>query len=65
MEILVVLIPLSIILIGIAGAMFLWAVDHDQFDQLDLHGLDIFIDLPKDESIVATATTKDDRGDNP
>jgi cbb3-type cytochrome oxidase maturation protein len=42
MEMLVVLIPLSIVLIGIAGAIFLWAVNHDQFDQLDKHGFDIF-----------------------
>lgn len=42
MEMLVVLIPLSIVLIGIAAAIFLWAVNHDQFDQLDKHGFDIF-----------------------
>ena len=42
MEMLVVLIPLSIVLIGIAGLIFLWAVNHDQFDQLDKHGFDIF-----------------------
>ena len=42
MEILVVLIPLSIILMGAAAAIFLWAVNHNQFDQLDKHGFDIF-----------------------
>ena len=42
MEILVVLIPVSVILMGIAGALFLWAVDNNQFEQLDKHGFDIF-----------------------
>jgi cbb3-type cytochrome oxidase maturation protein len=41
-EILVVLIPISMILIGIAGALFLWAVNNNQFEQLDKHGFDIF-----------------------
>ena len=42
MEILVVLIPVSVILMGIAGALFLWAVNNNQFEQLDKHGFDIF-----------------------
>jgi cbb3-type cytochrome oxidase maturation protein len=42
MEMIVVLIPISIVLIGIAAAVFLWAVNHNQFDQLDKHGFDIF-----------------------
>lgn len=42
MEVLVVLIPISIVLIGVAAFMFLWAVDNDQFEELDLHGFDIF-----------------------
>jgi cbb3-type cytochrome oxidase maturation protein len=42
MEMLVILIPISIVLIGIAAAIFLWAVNHNQFDQLDKHGFDIF-----------------------
>jgi len=50
MEMLVVLIPISIILIGIAAAVFLWAVNHDQFDQLDKHGLDIFEEDSGDKS---------------
>jgi len=42
MEMLIVLIPVSIVLIGIASVIFLWAVNHDQFEQLDKHGFDIF-----------------------
>jgi len=44
MEMIWVLIPVSILLIGIAAAVFLWAVNHNQFEQLDKHGFDIFED---------------------
>lgn len=50
MEILAVLIPVSIVLIGIAVVIFLWAVNHDQFEQLDKHGFDIFEDDSGDQS---------------
>jgi len=50
MEILVVLIPISIILIGIAAAIFIWAVNNNQFEQLDKHGLDIFEEDSGDNS---------------
>ncbi|MDH3643634.1 MAG: cbb3-type cytochrome oxidase assembly protein CcoS [Gammaproteobacteria bacterium] len=50
MQILIVLIPISIILIGIAAVMFLWAVDNDQFEQLDLHAFDILQDDSTDDS---------------
>jgi cbb3-type cytochrome oxidase maturation protein len=39
MNILVVMIPLSLILLAGAAAAFFWAVDHDQFDDLDSPGL--------------------------
>lgn len=35
MSILVVMIPLSILLLIGAGVAFFWAVDHDQFDDMD------------------------------
>ncbi|MDJ0852051.1 MAG: cbb3-type cytochrome oxidase assembly protein CcoS [Myxococcota bacterium] len=35
MSILFVLIPLAMLLLGIAIWAFLWAVDHDQFEDLD------------------------------
>jgi len=35
MNILLVMIPLSILLVLGAGIAFFWAVDHDQFDDLD------------------------------
>ena len=50
MEMLWVLIPVSIVLIGIAAAVFLWAVNNNQFEQLDKHGFDIFEDDAGDNS---------------
>lgn len=35
MTILVVMVPLSILLLIGAGVAFFWAVDHDQFDDMD------------------------------
>ena len=46
MEILLLLIPISIVLIGIAGVTFVWAVNNDQFEELDRHGFDILEDDP-------------------
>jgi cbb3-type cytochrome oxidase maturation protein len=49
MEILLLLIPLSLVLIGLAATVFVWAVNHGQFDDLDRHGFDIFEDSPGDK----------------
>lgn len=35
MSILVIMVPLSILLLIGAGVAFFWAVDHDQFDDMD------------------------------
>jgi cbb3-type cytochrome oxidase maturation protein len=35
MNIMLVLIPISLLLIAVAIYAFFWAVDHDQFEQLD------------------------------
>jgi cbb3-type cytochrome oxidase maturation protein len=37
-------IPLALLLLGLAVGAFFWAVDHDQFDDMDTPGL-----LPLDE----------------
>jgi cbb3-type cytochrome oxidase maturation protein len=49
MAILLLLIPVSLLLIAIAGAMFVWAVNHDQFEDLDRHGFDILDDSSGDD----------------
>jgi cbb3-type cytochrome oxidase maturation protein len=41
MNILLLLIPLSLLLIGVAIAVFVWAVRRGQFDDLDTPALDI------------------------
>jgi cbb3-type cytochrome oxidase maturation protein len=49
MSIIYVLIPLAIILVSIAIAVFFWAVKSNQFDDLERHGSSILFDddLPK------------------
>ena len=46
MNILLVMIPLSILLALGAGIAFFWAVDHDQFDDLDTPKLLPLLDDP-------------------
>lgn len=50
MNILLLMIPLSIVLLIGAALAFFWAVDHDQFDDLETPGLlPLTDDLPGDE----------------
>jgi cbb3-type cytochrome oxidase maturation protein len=44
MNILLLLIPLSLVLIGVAVWIFLWAVRRGQFEDLDTPALDILRD---------------------
>jgi len=44
MSILFLLIPLGLVLLGIAVWGFIWAVDHDQFDDLDRAAYSILLD---------------------
>lgn len=44
MTILLLLVPISLLLIGVAIAAFAWAVRHGQFDDLDTPALDILHD---------------------
>lgn len=50
MEMLFILIPVSIVLIAAAGAIFLWAVNNNQFEHLDKHGFDVLEDDTGDKS---------------
>ena len=44
MSILLMLIPISMVLFGLAVAAFVWAVKRGQFDDLDTPALDILED---------------------
>lgn len=44
MRILLALIPISLVLLGIAIAFFAWAVRNDQFEDLDSAALDVLTD---------------------
>lgn len=46
MNILLIMIPLSILFLVGAGIAFFWAVDHDQFDDLDTPKLLPLLDEP-------------------
>ncbi len=46
MNILIVMIPLSIVLLIGAGIAFFWAVENDQFEDLDTPGLLPLLDNP-------------------
>jgi cbb3-type cytochrome oxidase maturation protein len=46
MTILIVMIPLSILLLIGAGIAFFWAVDHDQFDDMQTPALLPLLDPP-------------------
>lgn len=46
MNILLVLIPVTLVVIGIAVALFFWAVNHQQFDDLDSPGALPLMDDP-------------------
>ncbi|MBS0212925.1 MAG: cbb3-type cytochrome oxidase assembly protein CcoS [Proteobacteria bacterium] len=66
MNILVVMIPLSILLLIGALVAFFWAVDHDQFDDLDTPGLLPLLDdpNPKHPAPTAIATADSDGAPN-
>jgi len=50
MEILALLIPISMLLVGAAAWAFLWAVDHRQFEDLDSQAMDILNDLDENDT---------------
>lgn len=46
MNILLLLVPISVVLLGIAIGAFVWAVRRGQFDDLDTPAIDILRDDP-------------------
>jgi len=59
MNILLVMIPLSILFALGAGVAFFWAVDHDQFDDLDTPKLLPLLDDPAPALDAAPDTAPD------
>ena len=57
MNVLLVMIPLSLLLLAGAAAAFFWAVDHDQFADMETPGLVPLDDDPHE----APAHAADDR----
>ena len=54
MNSLLLLIPISLVLLGIAIGLFVWAVRRGQFDDLDTPALDILHDDPPPSAADAT-----------
>jgi cbb3-type cytochrome oxidase maturation protein len=50
MNVVLVMIPLSLVLLIGAVAAFFWAVNHDQFDDMDTPGLIPLDDVPTQEA---------------
>jgi cbb3-type cytochrome oxidase maturation protein len=46
MTALYILIPITLLLLGCALYAFIWAVDHDQFEDLDAEGERVLLDDP-------------------
>ena len=60
MNILLLLIPISLVLLGVAVAAFAWAVKRGQFDDLDTPALDIL----RDDDARTTTQPRDKAGDD-
>ena len=60
MNILLLLIPISLVLLGVAVAAFVWAVKRGQFDDLDTPALDIL----RDDDARTTTQPRDKAGDD-
>lgn len=61
MNVILVLIPATIVVIGVAIALFFWAVNHQQFDDLDSPAvLPLLDDLPADPTTAHPAPTDDE-----
>lgn len=58
MEILYLLIPVSIVLVFVIGAIFWWALNSQQFDGLDEEGSRIFLhdDIPAVHDVAKPST---------
>jgi len=57
MDILFILIPLSLVLVGFGCWAFFWAVDNGQFDDLESPGWDALTDEASEEAGLDTRST--------
>lgn len=64
MEVLALLIPLSIVLVGAALWFFVWASDNDQFEDLDHHAMDIFDDTATDNTVAKNTVLDETEGNS-
>ena len=62
MDILFLLIPLSVVLVFVIGAVFWLALRGGQFDDLESPGLDIVLDDDKPQQVEPEAVTGRDDG---
>lgn len=62
MNILLVMVPLSIVLLIGAGFAFFWAVEHDQFDDMDTPALLPLVDVPFAEEAAPDAADESTQG---
>jgi cbb3-type cytochrome oxidase maturation protein len=49
MSVLLLLLPISALLMAVAAAIFIWAVNDGQFEELDRHGFDVLDDPAGDD----------------
>ena len=54
MSILLVLIPVTLLFVVVGGIAFFWAVNHDQFDDMDTPALEPLADSDPDPAQDAT-----------
>ncbi|HEX5678372.1 MAG TPA: cbb3-type cytochrome oxidase assembly protein CcoS [Alcanivorax sp.] len=63
MNIILVMIPLSLLILAGAVAMFFWAVNHDQFEDLDSPGLLPLADDPEEAAVAGGERQEPDATD--
>jgi len=63
MDILFLLIPLSVVLVFVIGAVFWLALRGGQFDDLESPGLDVVLDNDKPRPVPPAAAAAPDKGE--
>jgi len=63
MDILFLLIPLSVVLVFVIGAVFWLALKGGQFDDLESPGLNVVLDDDKPKQVLSDSESESDDGD--